>query len=65
VAGHAPVGKKMQLRLTELGEETGLRLADHWTRHVDETQQRWIQRYGISIQMLREEPSNPEGIGLR
>jgi len=55
----------MQLRLTELGEETGLRLADHWTRHVDETQQRWIQRYGISIQMLREEPSNPEGIGLR
>ena len=65
VAGHRPHAKKLQLRLTQLGEETGLRLADHWTRHVDETQVRWVQRYGVSIQMLHEEPRNPTGVGLR
>ena len=64
-AGHKPTPKKIQMLLTELGAETGIRLAGHWNRHVDENDRSWVRRYGLSIHLLHQEPRNPDGIGLR
>lgn len=64
-AGHHPDEKKLQDTLSQLTAETGLRLAGRYTRHVNESEQRWLRRYGVSVQFLQQEARNPEGVGLR
>lgn len=63
--GHRPDDKKLQDALSQLSGETGLRLAGRYTRHVDESEHRWLRRYGVSVQFLQQEARNPEGVGLQ
>jgi len=61
--GHRPSEKKLQDTLVRLTGETGLLLAGRYTRHAKEDDAHWIRRYGVSVQLLQQEPRNPDGFG--
>jgi hypothetical protein len=52
----SPDSKRIHRRLRRIGEETGIRLAGHWTRQQPGVGPAWMRRHGVSLQQLCPEP---------